>query len=129
MWVRMAIDDLLGSLHDDRLQVTASLREKLSTQRQQREQAGQFLTDTLREQIHDLKEQENLLLPNGGMADLNRQERLRITERRMEKELSLAHEPIQLQRDMQQALMYELHLTREEVEEEQTHAWMNGVFY
>lgn len=125
----MNLDDILGSAHDDHLAVTTTLRERIAQQRERRRSASHDLITTLKEQIDDLTNQKNLLLPEGGMADLNRRERQILEQQIREKELSLAHEHIQVLRDHQQDFMYELHLIREELEEQQEHQGVTRAFY
>lgn len=125
----MAIDDLLGDLHQDRVTVTRSLKGKIDEEIAARRAASFLVISTLEEQIRDLTEQINRQQSGGGMVDLHRKDREHLERERRDRELLLAMERVNLWRDQQHAKAEERLLTREELEEQQRYERFNKAFY
>lgn len=125
----MAIDNLLGNMHQDRKYVSDEQLRESDEQRTKREQLSLDQIAEVKAQIAELTEQILQLESKSGMQDFDRRERRDLERERRELRRSLPSNDIQSWRDTQILHGEERHVRKEAREEEQRYERMNKTFY
>ncbi len=125
----MHLDDLLGTLHDDRQDVVNTKLQAVERQLLLRRLESLALSAALIRQIDDLTEQIINLEPEPGRPDTRRRDRDSLERERRDRQFQLQQEAIQKWRDIQ-LLKQETRLdNREQHEEQQRYDRLSGANY
>ncbi len=125
----MPLDDLLSSMHRDKLALHETSIKDIDEKIARRQDAGNRLIDKLEEQLRDLGTQRLQLIPEGGMSDLHRRERQGLEREIRDREITLEMERLQLTRDLSFLEGERRRLTQYVMEEEQLQSTVTKAFY